>query len=288
MKRKIIEIDQQKCNGCGQCATSCPEGAIQMVQGKAHVVGEFLCDGLGACIGECPVKAIQLIEKETEPYDEIKVMEKIFQKGENVVIAHLKHLYDHGQTTWYNHAKEYIKKIGINIDFENEIEKKKSEFFCSHATKMRISQEKDGLDKEYLNNIGLPSMLSNWPIQLHLVKPDAPYFKNADLLIAADCTAFSFGNFHNQFLKGKKLIIACPKLDNKIEIYIDKLASIFLNMDINSITVLIMQVPCCMGLVSLIQTAISKILKKLDFKVIVLSIEGEILSNKIFVTNSNE
>lgn len=280
MKRKIIEIDQQKCNGCSQCASSCPEGAIQMVEGKAQVVGEFLCDGLGACIGQCPVGAIKIVEKESEPYDEIKVMQNMVQKGEKVIIAHLKHLFDHGQTTWYNQAKEYVKKNGINIDFENEVEKKKNEFCCSHAAEMTISREKDEKDKENLDNLEFPSMLSNWPVQLHLVNPNAPYFKNADLLIAADCTAFSFGNFHNEFLKGKKLIIACPKLDSGKDIYIDKLTSIFSNMDINSITVLIMQVPCCMGLVSLVQTAISKSLKIIDFKVIILSIDGKILSEK--------
>lgn len=288
MKRKIIEIDQKKCNGCGQCAFLCPEGAIQMVEGKAQVVGEFLCDGLGACIGECPVGAIKIVEKNAQAYDEIKVMQNMIQKGEKVVIAHLKHLYEHGQLNWYNQAKNYIKGSGLSIDFEKEIEKKKDEFCCTHAKEMSISRENDEIKKEYSANLELPSMLTNWPVQLHLVNPMSPYFKNSDLLVAADCTAFSFGNFHNEFLKGKKLIIACPKLDVGKEIYVDKLTYIFSNMNINSITILIMQVPCCSGLVALVKEAMEKSLNKIDLKVIVLSIEGKTLSEKIITNNSKE
>lgn len=281
MKRKIIEIDQEKCNGCGQCASSCPEGAIQMVEGKAQVVGEFLCDGLGACIGECPVGAIKIVEKEAEPYNELKVIQNMIQKGENVVLAHLKHLYDHGQTTWYNQAINFLKEKGFNTEnYKSHIENKKEEFCCSHATEKTISREKDEKDKEDLDNLKIPSMLSNWPVQLHLVNPNAPYFKNADLLIAADCTAFSYGNFHNQFLKGKILIIACPKLDNNKEIYIDKLTILFNEMDIKSITIAIMEVPCCHGLVQIVKEAILKSKKNFTFELVIISLHGKILSQK--------
>ncbi len=270
MKRKIIEIDQQKCNGCGLCANSCPEGAIQIVDGKAQVVGEFLCDGLGACIGNCPVDAIKITEREAESYDEYKVMENLLGKGKNVILAHLKHLLEHGQMTWFNQATKFIDEKKIDIDYEKLLEKEDKDNFCGcHHESIEINAKE------------IDTALSNWPIQLHLINPIAPYFKGADLLIAADCTAFSFGNFHSRFLSGKKLIIACPKLDVGKEIYLDKLVNLISNMEIKSLTVVIMQVPCCMGLLNLVKEAREIAIKKIDINFIVLSTDGDIITEKV-------
>lgn len=305
MKRRIIEIDQERCNGCGQCASSCPEGAIQMIEGKAHVVGEFLCDGLGVCVGSCPVDAISIIEKEAEDYNEFKVMENISQKGEKIIIAHLKHLKDHGQFTWYKQALEYIKEKNLQLSIDElsiKIDEKNGRttndmYCCSHAhseeyalnkdelmnelkkkDKINVTEElKNGAKSEIEVDEEKFSYLSNWPIQLHLINPAAPYFKDSELLVAADCTAFSFMNFHKRFLDGKKLIIACPKLDSGKEIYVDKLNYIFSNQNIKSITVLIMQVPCCMGLVSIVQEAIQKSFTNIDLNIIIMSTNGKII-----------
>ena len=282
MKRKIIQINEEKCNGCGACASECPEGAIQMIDGKAQIVGEFLCDGLGACISKCPVDAIEIVEKEAEPYNERKVMENLKIKGEKVIFAHLKHLKEHGQFSWLKEAIKYIRENEIKIDIKefelflenNSYNKDKNEIeksvCCEHANSIDYS----------LNSENSHSELTNWPIQLHLINPMAPYLNDSDLLIAADCTAFSFSNFHSEFLRNKKLIIACPKLDSGKEVYIDKLTYLFSNHKINSITVLIMQVPCCMGLVSLVKEAIERSTANLNIELIILSTDGKILSKK--------
>ncbi|MCX8058570.1 MAG: 4Fe-4S binding protein [Spirochaetes bacterium] len=289
MKRKIIEIDQDLCNGCGLCANACPEGAIKMIDGKAHIVGEFLCDGLGACVGECPVNAIKIVEKEAEPYNEIKVIQNLIPKGENVLIAHLKHLYDHGQINWYNEALKYLKENGININqsFISSASIYNQSPCCvnfqnvNSFPKETKFQKDNNYNQQYENNnsnTSIISEISNWPIQLHLINPNAQIFNNADILIAADCTAFALGSFHKDLLKGKKLIIACPKLDANKEIYIEKLSFLFSNININSLTIAIMQVPCCRGLANLVNESLQKAQKNISYDLIIISIDGKILT----------
>jgi len=272
MKRKIIEIDEEKCTGCGQCIPNCPEGAIQIIDGKARLISDLFCDGLGACIGSCPVDAIKIVERDAEPYDERKVMENIIKKGENTIKAHLKHLHEHGETEYLRQALQVLKEKDIEIDLNDVLEVP-----CCPGMKtvdMRDKKEEETAGTE------IKSQLRQWPIQLHLVNPLATYFKKADLVIAADCTAYAYGNFHFDFLKGKTLIIACPKLDQNIDRYIEKISQIIDAGQINTITVVIMEVPCCMGLVKIVQEGMKKAKRKVPVKRCIISIKGELLEEE--------
>lgn len=271
MKRKIIEIDEEKCNGCGNCIPNCPEGALQIIDGKARLISDLFCDGLGACIGSCPVDAIRIVEREAEPYDERKVMENIIKKGENTIKAHLKHLFEHGEKEYLHQALEVLKEKNIEIDLSDVFE-------VPCCPGMKVIDRRDEIGENI--NFEIKSQLRQWPIQLHLVSPFAPYFKKCDLLFAADCTAFSYGNFHNDFIKGKTIVIACPKLDTGIERYIEKVAQIVENNDINTITVAIMEVPCCGGLLRIVEEGVKKSGKKIPIKKIVISLKGEILEEE--------
>ena len=236
MKRKIIEIDQEKCNGCAQCVNACHEGAIQMVDGKAKLVSDIYCDGLGDCIGDCPVNAITMIEREADEYSEIAVHAKKAKEE--------------------NHARHSPA--------------------CSCPGMAVHSFPKPGALKSSAPSADAASELTQWPIQLHLVPVNAPYWENASLLIAADCTAFSMGAFHGKLLKGKKLVIACPKLDDTEE-YVDKLAAIISENNLKDITVVYMEVPCCRGLVAITTDAIAKSEKDINLNLVKLSLQGSVL-----------
>jgi NAD-dependent dihydropyrimidine dehydrogenase PreA subunit len=288
MKRTIIKIDEEKCNGCGECVTGCHEGALQMIEGKARLVSELYCDGLGACIGECPEGAITLEEREAEPYDEIAVMERVSREGNNVVIAHMKHLRDHNEMGYFNQAVNFLKENSINIDLsifeENKnqmfnIIENKSEHIsaCPGSRTMAFSKEMNEGSNE---NRDIQSQLTHWPIQMHLLNPLAPHFKGSDVLLAADCCAFSFGNFHGKFLKDKKLAIACPKLDSNKEIYIEKLTQMIDDAKINTLTIMIMEVPCCGGLLQIAKLASEAAKRKVPLKLVVIGVEGEILQEE--------
>lgn len=280
MKRQIIRIDEEKCTGCGACVPGCPEGALQIIDGKARLVSEIFCDGLGACIGTCPEGAITVEEREAEEYDEIKTMlENIIPKGDNTILAHLKHLKDHGQTQFLKQAFEALKIANKDYLIEKFHAANHHQHTHGHQCPSSVSKSFNKKTNTQ-DNYDIPSELTHWPIQLHLINPQSEIFYNADLLIAADCTAFSAGNFHSKYLKNKKLIIACPKLDNGIEIYISKIKDLIEYNKINTITVLRMQVPCCAGLVTITQEAINQSNTKVPLKEIVISIEGEEISNK--------
>jgi NAD-dependent dihydropyrimidine dehydrogenase PreA subunit len=285
MKRTIIKIDEEKCNGCGECVTGCHEGALQMIEGKARLVSELYCDGLGACIGECPEGAITLEEREAAPYDEIAVMERVSEEGNNVVIAHMKHLRDHNEMGYFNQAVNFLKENSINIDLsifeENKnqmfnIIENKSEHIsaCPGSRTMAFSKEMNEGSNE---NRDIQSQLTHWPIQMHLLNPLAPHFKGSDVLLAADCCAFSFGDFHGKFLKDKKLAIACPKLDSNKEVYIEKLTQMIDDAKINTLTIMIMEVPCCGGLLQIAKLASEAAKRKVPLKLVVVGVEGEIL-----------
>lgn len=283
MKRTVIKIDEELCNGCGECVSGCHEGALQLINGKAVMISELYCDGLGACIGECPVGAIELIEKEALPYDEIAVMERISPKGEKVVMAHLKHLKDHDQHEFLQQGIEYIQKnnLPFNIDAlstpkasshkpeTNEghcaCPGSEAKFFGKQATKQPVQLQ-----------YAPQSELQQWPVQLHLLNPAVPYLRGADLLLAADCTAFSVGDFHSKHLKGKRLAIACPKLDSGKDIYVSKLVSMIEDAQINTLTVMIMEVPCCGGLLQIAKIAVGQAKRKIPVKLIVVGLQGEI------------
>jgi len=256
-KRSIIKIDEALCDGCGACAKGCHEGALQMIDGKARIVSELYCDGLGACIGDCPVGAITIEEREAEPYNENAVMKRIVPKGEATILAHLRHLKEHGETRYLNVGIDYLRKndIGVNINklVENDTEKK------------QIISE---------------SQLTHWPVQLHLLNPQAGFLQGADVIIAADCTAYAFADFHNRFLRNNKLAIACPKLDSNKEVYVSKIAEMIDMAQINTITVVIMEVPCCGGLLQLVKMAVTQASRKVPIKKVVIGVQGDIIEEE--------
>lgn len=274
MKRNIIKIDEEKCTGCGLCIPNCPEGAIQIIDNKARLVSDLMCDGLGACLGYCPEGAINIEEREAEEYDERKVMVNIVKAGENTIIAHLKHLRDHNQTDYYNQAMEYLNEKHIPVP----ILKKETIQICQECPGSQMSSFDKDDEMKTTSQGKRPSQLTHWPIQMHLISPHAPHYQNSDLLLAADCTAFSLGGFHKDYLKGKTLAIACPKLDKGLDVYLEKLKALIDDAKINSLTVLIMQVPCCGGLLHIAREAASQASRKISIKKIVIGVEGEILS----------
>ncbi len=271
MKRQIITIDDKKCTGCGACITGCPEGALQIIDNKARLVSDLFCDGLGACIGTCPEGAILIEEREAEPYDERKVMENIIKQGENTIKAHLKHLADHGENTFLKTAKEYITEQGMEIPCYEET----SACGCAGGAAKTFTAPLASANSDSTGKI--ESELRQWPVQLHLINPNADYFDNADLLISADCVPYSFGDYHRKFLKGKIVITLCPKLDKDIDRYIDKLAEIFTRHTLKSLSIVRMEVPCCGGTELIVQKALEKAGKVLFVKLTVISLQGEIL-----------
>lgn len=277
MKRKIITIDDEKCTGCGECIPNCPEGAIQIIDGKARLVSDIMCDGLGACLGHCPEGAITVEEREAEEYDEKKVMANIVKCGTNTIKAHLNHLRDHNQDEYLQKAMEYLQENNIGLPKEEPTMKPAVHQGCPGSQTMAFHKEAvlKG-DKEGKR----PSTLTHWPVQMHLLSPDAPHYQGSDLLLAADCTAFSLGDFHKDFLKGKTLAIACPKLDDGKDIYLDKLVALIDGARINTLTVLTMQVPCCSGLLHLAKEAAAQTKRKIPVKSIVVSLQGEILKEE--------
>lgn len=279
--RKIIKIDDETCTGCGECIPNCPEGALQVIDDKARIISDLFCDGLGACIGHCPVDAISIEEREAEEYDERKVMENVVKQGKNVIKAHLEHLRDHDQMDYLQEAIDYLKEN----DFEVPIEEPQSAEChtdsplpcgCPGAAVQDLRTEEQECKEEVTTITKSKTELRQWPVQLMLVPPSAPYLKDADVLIAADCVPFAFPNFHNEFLKGKILLVGCPKLD-KIDYYEKKLTEIFKNNDIKSLTIAHMEVPCCFGLNKLIEEAVKCSGKNIPIKEYTIGIKGDIL-----------
>ena len=266
----MIKIDEEKCNGCGLCIPNCPEGALQIIDGKARLISDLFCDGLGACIGHCPEDAITTEEREAEPYDEARVMENIIAAGPNTIKAHLKHLLEHGEFQLYQEAKNIIVKKGLPVPEIKDTEHACAGG-CSGSAAQTISSTRETSPPDPAN---LQSQLRQWPIQLQLINPNAAYFENADLLIATDCVPFAFANFHERFVKGKIVITFCPKLDQTLTQYIQKLATIFTNHHIYSITIVRMEVPCCGGTEIIVQKALELTGKTMMVKINVISIQG--------------
>ncbi len=266
MKREIIKIDHEICDGCGECVKGCPEGALQVIDGKARLVNEAFCDGLGACIGDCPKDAIEIIEREAEPYDEKKVVENIVEQGENVLKAHLEHLRDHDQHDLLKEAVEHLEEIGV----DNPLEEMKTKT-PSGCPSSEPDEWKEQTNKEEGR---LGSRLNQWPVQLNLVPVQAPFFDDEELVIAADCVPFAYPNFHPDFLEDSSLLIGCPKLDDA-DHYVEKLIKIFKQNDIKSLKVVHMEVPCCFGLKKIVKTALSESGKEIPVKDVTISLKGK-------------
>ena len=231
MIRKIIKIDEEKCNGCGACAAACHEGAIEMINGKARLTREDYCDGLGDCLPACPTGAITFEEREAPAYDE------------SAVLA----------------AKEKKNTPPLPCGCPGTQSKAINREGCDCAT----------------SSTPIHSQLSQWPVQIKLVPVNAPYFDGANLLVAADCTAFAYGNFHNDFIRNHITLIGCPKLDSVD--YADKLTAIIANNNIKSVTVVRMEVPCCGGIEHAVKTALQTSGKFIPWRVITISTDGRII-----------
>lgn len=286
MKREIIKIDEEKCNGCGLCIPSCPEGALQIIDGKARLVSDLMCDGLGACIGECPEGAIEIDEREAEPYNEAIVIKEIVKFGENTVVAHLKHLLDHNEMKFFETAVGYLEEnsSSIGFDLEDALDKVYAKSVggdCAHGgcpgAKSFTFDKRDGVPRDEVPGDVVPSELRQWPVQMHLINPSAPHFRNADVALAADCVAFSAGDFHRKYLRGHSLAIACPKLDQGKEVYVEKLKTMIDEALINELHVLVMEVPCCSGLVHIANLAREAASRKVPIKKTVIGIKGDVL-----------
>lgn len=232
MIRKIIKIDEDKCNGCGLCVKACHEGAISMINGKAKLIRDDYCDGLGDCLPSCPVNAISFEEREAKAYDEEAVLEN--------------------------------QKKALN----------EKPFVCPGTLAKSLLQEEDNIVTESAKP---KSQLRQWPVQIKLVPINAPYFEGANLLIAADCTAYAYANFHNEFMKNKVTIIGCPKLD-MID-YSEKLTAIIKNNNIKSVTVVRMEVPCCGGIQNASKIALKKSGKFIPWQIVTISNDGKILND---------
>lgn len=268
MKRKVISIDESKCDGCGLCANGCPEAAIQMIDGKARFVSAVHCDGLGACVGECPRGAIRLEEREAEAYDEVKTLENIIPKGKATVLAHLRHLKSHGQREYLGQALEALERRGMPVA-EGELDARAAGG-CPGSRGMSFEPGAEPSPESG------PSQLRQWPVQLKLLPVRAPFFDGCDLLVAADCVGFSHAGFHAELLRGKVLVILCPKLDGANEEYLEKLTMILSSNDIRSVTVAHMEVPCCSGTFLLVQEALKRSGKPLAPRRLVVTIKGQV------------
>jgi len=294
MKREIIKIDEEKCNGCGLCIPSCPEGALQIIDGKARLVSDLMCDGLGACIGECPEGAIEIEEREAEPYNESAVIREIVKFGENTVVAHLKHLIDHDEMRYFEIAVGYLEENAHSQAFnlENVLDKVYAKSMggdCAHGGcpgsrsfdfNIDLNEVEEAVKAEPIvvaAPVELKSELRQWPVQMHLINPNAPVFRNAEVVLAADCVAFSVGNFHQKYLKGKSLAIACPKLDQGKEVYVEKLKAMIDEAQIKELHVMVMEVPCCSGLVHIANLAREASSRKIQIRKTVIGIKGDVL-----------
>ncbi len=259
VRRKMIEIDEDKCDGCGLCIPACPEGALQIIDGKAKLVKESFCDGLGACLGDCPRGALTVEEKEVEEYDEEGVIAHIKEESPEMLEKHLAHLREHADELPQHHSH-----AGISA--------------CPSA---RVLQwEKRGETVSGGEGGQSSSELRQWPVQLHLVPPHAPYFQNADLVLVADCVPFAYADFHRDYLRGNAIAIGCPKLDD-LDAYIGKVTQILQSSDVKSIKVVYMEVPCCRGLVHIAEEALKKAGKDVPVETVMIGVKGEVTETKV-------
>ncbi len=250
--REMVRIDEELCDGCGDCVPSCAEGAIQIIDGKARLVSDVLCDGLGACLGHCPQGAITVIRREADPYDEHAVAE---------------HLAGLGGAPAAHSATTSLPMVAAQAPTPS----------CPGSRTVAWTGPAHPSSSAPEDS---PSALRQWPIQLHLLPPTAPYFAGAELLLAADCVAFAVGGFHQRFLAGRALAIACPKLDSQQEIYVEKLTTMIDTAGIQGISVMVMEVPCCSGLVRLVQEARSRASRSIPVKALVVGVRGDVVAER--------
>ncbi|MBN1827848.1 MAG: 4Fe-4S binding protein [Deltaproteobacteria bacterium] len=241
--RKIITIDEEKCDGCGHCVPACAEGALRIVNGKARLVNDTFCDGLGACLGDCPRGAISMIEREAEAFDE---------KSAHRAAAHL--------------GNGMVETSAMPCGCPSSM----IEIFDRPDYPQNTGGKKLPAES--------PSALSHWPVQIRLVPPTAPFLRNADLLVTADCVPFAYGSFHEDFLKGTAVLVGCPKFDD-VQTCVNALTSIFEQASVRSITVVVMEVPCCQGLPKIVERALEQSGKKIPLRKVTISRQGKMMED---------
>jgi len=252
MIREIVKIDEEKCDGCGLCVPACAEGAIQIIDGKARLIADNLCDGLGACLGHCPKDAIIVEKRAADGFDEEAVEEHLKSTGRETAT--------HAEPAHGGCPSAQVQSFAAPAYGGG----------CPSARLMSFDKPTAPADEISAR----PSELRQWPVQMHLVPPSAPFLRDADLLLAADCAPFAYADFHRDFLQGRALLIGCPKLDDG-QAYLQKLTAILCQNDIRSLTVLHMEVPCCSGLVMLARQAIAASGKDVPLETIRIGIQGE-------------
>jgi NAD-dependent dihydropyrimidine dehydrogenase PreA subunit len=255
--RKIVNIDSEKCNGCGECVEACAEGAIELAEGKARLVAEHYCDGLAACLGECPQGAITMTEREAEAFDP------------EAVEHHLSHTTNH---------KFQITNSKSDKDMKNLQSNGEATLSCGcPSTQLQMFQAPCGCSDEPKAETRRQSTLTHWPVQIKLVPPTAPFLKNADLLVASDCVPVAYPNFHEDLLKNRVVLMGCPKFDD-IDEYIKKFADIFRITKIKSVTIAIMEVPCCSKMPLIVQKGMELAGKSISTEVVIVNTRGDIIS----------
>jgi NAD-dependent dihydropyrimidine dehydrogenase PreA subunit len=258
--RKIIKIDEEKCNGCGLCVPSCAEGAIRVIDGKARLVAEKYCDGLGACLGECPQGALEVGDAVVEAFDELAAKEHV--RTTDNAGAHAGHAHaGHGASLKTTAQAGAAMPCGCPSSLLQSFAPQTA---CEKAN-APVAQPGPGV-----------SALTQWPIQIRLVPPTAPFLRGADLLVAADCTPAAYHRFHDDLLRGRKILVGCPKFDD-VDAYVQKFAAIFETADIKSVTIAVMEVPCCQGLPVIVRKGMSLAGKNVPLQVVTISTRGELL-----------
>ena len=268
MLRKIVRIDASRCDGCGQCIPACAEGAIALVDGKARLSADVLCDGLGACLGECPQGAIAVEEREAEAFDEGAVQAHLARRGHPEPAAHAPAPAAHAPASAAPRARLAVLGHGSGPEGGG----------CPGSRPMTLPRR--GPAAAPANGPSRPgaaaeSGLGQWPVQLHLVPANAPYFRGADLLVAADCVPFAYPRFHDDFLAGRAVVVGCPKLDD-LPAYVEKLGRIFAANEIRSVTVVRMEVPCCGGISTAARRSLAAAGRDVPLRDVVVGVDGEL------------
>ncbi|SET67575.1 4Fe-4S binding domain-containing protein [Natronincola peptidivorans] len=271
--RKIIEINEEKCDGCGLCVPNCAEGAIQIIDGKAKLVSDIYCDGLGACLGHCPQDALKIIERDAEEFDEEAVEEFLNTQGRSL---------KSNEAASHSHSKDHDCGCSNN-DMKTPAPSTSRQHQhghgggCPGSRAMKLNEEPAAAEAVVSSGdveVKIKPQLKQWPVQLKLVPVNAPYFENADLLVTADCVPFAYPNYHLDLLKGKAVVVGCPKLDD-LQFYIDKLTNIISVNNLKSVTVAYMEVPCCQGIVQAVDMAVARSKKEVKVNKLKIGLGGE-------------
>ncbi|MBX3044033.1 MAG: 4Fe-4S binding protein [Candidatus Kapabacteria bacterium] len=284
MIREIIQIDEDLCDGCGDCIPACHEGALQIIDGKCRLVSSLFCDGLGACLGHCDKGALKIVMADVDEYDEVEVIKTMLNKPQSVLKAHLSHLIDHGATEYFNKAVEYLSSIGISININQNTAPAQSAGGCPGSAMKELKQYSPAKNEKDNHE----SMLEHWPVQLHLVSPFSPFLKGKELVILSTCSPVAYPNIQNDYIAGKAVVLACPKLDYT-EPYPKKLEDIFRNAGTQKATIVRMEVPCCGGLSAMTtKAAANSSINGLEVCEHTISTNGKRISEKIiFINNTN-